>query len=116
MHSVGLVPDTGGILDGRWFRPGAGHEVEAQGHHLARASEVSAAVVVRPDLVQGRLRGLAVLELHNTDVSREADLHVGTAAPLVHFRLERRLHELAQHVQHEVAVRLPAQLLTGNAG
>ena len=104
------------MLHGRRFRSGAGGEVEAQRDHSAASAEMPTAVVEGPNLVQGRLWGLAILELHDADMLGEPDLHVGAATTLVYFRLEFHLHQLAQDVQHEVAVRLAAQLLAWDAG
>ncbi|MCY3657973.1 MAG: hypothetical protein OXG36_03010 [Caldilineaceae bacterium] len=41
------------MLQGEWFRPVAGGEVEAQRDHSATPAEMAAAVVVRLDQIQG---------------------------------------------------------------
>ena len=44
--SVGSIPILKGELHGRWFHPGAGHEIQPQRDHPALPAEMAAAVVV----------------------------------------------------------------------
>lgn len=95
----GLADDgftrVGTGLHGRWFRPVAGGEVEVQRDHSAVPAEMAAAVVVRLDLVQGPLRGFAVLELHDADMAAQAGFcHRYVASGRTHPELYRRKNAL----------------------
>lgn len=52
----GWAPFTRLVFDTGWFLRTAADEVEADGHHAPRGTEVAPTVVARLDLVQGGLR------------------------------------------------------------
>ena len=90
-------------------------EGQADGRHRAVDVQVFASVAPVPDLAQGRVGGLVVLDLEDVQVRTHAHLVVGTPAPRRLLRL-RRIRRLSKQRLHEdVAGGLAPQVLVGPA-